>query len=436
MEIKAFRAWRFDKKVVGNAGDCIAPPYDVISDKQQKQLYQKNTYNIVRIDRGKVKPSDSEADNVYTRAAGFLKKWVKAGVLKQDAADSIYAYVQDFEAAGDSWQRSGFVALGKLEEFGTGVRPHEKTLEGPKADRLKLTRATATQFGQIFMLYDDPKKVADKILKKVAAKKPLINMVDEDGVWHRLYPIADAKDINAIVKTMADKGTVIADGHHRYETALNYFHETGNPVAKYQMMTFVNMRNKGLIILPTHRLVGNLQGFDIAAVLKKLAVDFAITPYPFASAKDKNAARGKMFAAMRSVFKKGGVAFGIYAKDTCFYTAVLTNAKAMDAVAGNMSRAWRSLDVSVLHKLILEKFLGIGEKQLASESNIEYIKDVGNAIDESIASVDGEKNQVVFFMNSTRIEQVQQVAAAGEKMPQKSTFFYPKIFTGLTINKF
>lgn len=435
MEIKAFRAWRFDKKAVGNAGDCIAPPYDVISDKQQTQLYKKNKYNIVRIDCGKVKPSDSETNNIYTRAADYLRKWIKAGVLTQDTADSIYAYVQDFEAAGNSWQRSGFVALGKLEEFGTGVRPHEKTLEGPKADRLKLTRATATQFGQIFMLYDDPKKVADKIFKKVAAKKPLINMVDEDGVRHRLYPIADTKDINAIVKTMADKATVIADGHHRYETALNYFHETGNSAAKYQMMTFVNMRNKGLIILPTHRLVGNLQGFDIQKLLKKLAGDFAITSYPFASAKDKNAAREKMFAAMRSVFKKGGVAFGIYTKDKCFYTAVLTNAKAMDAVAANMSRAWRSLDVSVLHKLILEKFLGIGEKQLASESNIEYIKDVGNAIDDSIASVDGEKNQVVFFMNPTRIEQVQQVAAAGEKMPQKSTFFYPKIFTGLTINK-
>ena len=151
--------------------------------------------------------------------------------------------------------------------------------------------------------------------------------------------------------------------------------------------------------------------------------------------KDKNTAREKMFAAMRSAFKKGKTAFGIYADEKCFYTAVLTNAKAMDKVAGKMSKAWRSLDVSVLHKLILEKILGIGEKQLASESNIEYIKDVGNAIDESIASVDGEKNQVVFFMNPTRIEQVQQVAAAGEKMPQKSTFFYPKIFTGLTINK-
>ena len=206
MEIKAFKAWRFDKRAVGNAGDCIAPPYDVISDTQQKQLYQKNKYNIVRIDKGKVKPTDSETDNVYTRAAGFLKKWVKAGVLKPDAVESIYAYVQDFEAAGASWQRSGFVALGKLEEFGTGVRPHEKTLEGPKADRLKLTRATATQFGQIFMLYDDPKKVADKIIKKVGAKKPLINFVDEDGVRHRLYPIADAKDINAIIKTMVGQG--------------------------------------------------------------------------------------------------------------------------------------------------------------------------------------------------------------------------------------
>jgi uncharacterized protein (DUF1015 family) len=435
VEIKAFKAWRFDKKVVGKVGDCIAPPYDVISEKQQKQLYKKNKFNIVRIDRGKVNPADTESDNVYTRAADYLNKWIKAGVLKQDNAENIYAYVQDFEAAGAKWQRSGFVALGKLEEFGTGVRPHEKTLEGPKADRLKLTRETAAQFGQIFMLYDDPKKVADKIIKRAALKKPAINFVDDDGVRHRLYPVADTKDINAIVRTMSNKGTVIADGHHRYETALNYCRETGNPAAKYQMMTFVNMRNKGLIILPTHRLVGNLKGFDIARVLKKLEGDFEITPYPFSTNKDKNGAKEKMFARMRSEFKKGRTAFGLYTKDKSFYTVTLTNPKAMDKAAGQMSRAWRSLDVSVLHKLILEKILGIGEKQLASESNIEYIKDVGNAIDESIASVDGEKNQVVFFMNPTRIEQVQQVAAAGEKMPQKSTFFYPKIFTGLTINK-
>jgi uncharacterized protein (DUF1015 family) len=435
MEIRAFRAWRFDKVVVGNVGDCIAPPYDVISDKQQTQLYKKNKYNIVRIDRGKINPADSETDNVYTRAADYLHKWIKAGVLKQDNAECLYAYVQDFEAAGKKWQRSGFIALGKLEEFGTGVRPHEKTLEGPKADRLKLTRATAAQFGQIFMLYDDPKKIADKIIKKASSQKPLIDFMDEDGVRHRLYPIADAKDINAIVKTMAGNSTVIADGHHRYETALNYYGETGNPAAKYQMMTFVNMRNKGLIILPTHRLVGNLKGFNIGKLLKKLEGDFAITSYPFNTNKDKNKAREKMFAAMRSALRKGKVVFGIYVKDKHFYTAVLTNEKAMDNAAPQMSKAWRSLDVSVLHKLILEKFLGIGEKQLASESNIEYIKDVGNAIDESIASVDGGKNQVVFFMNPTRIEQVQQVAAAGEKMPQKSTFFYPKIFTGLTINK-
>ena len=263
MEIKAFKAYRFNPDVVGDSGKCIAPPYDVINSVQQQQLYQQSPYNIVRIIKGKTEAGDNETKNQYTRAADYLKDWLAKGALKQDDKEAIYAYVQDFEVAGKNYRRSGFVALGKLVEYGSGVRPHEKTLDGPKADRLKLMQATAAQFGQIFMLYEDAKKTADKIIEKtIAAKKPMIAFTDEDKVRHLMFAIDDTKDISAIVQAMSDKETLIADGHHRYETALNYRRLTKNPAADWQMMTFINMQNEGLVILPMHRLVGGIAGFE------------------------------------------------------------------------------------------------------------------------------------------------------------------------------
>jgi uncharacterized protein (DUF1015 family) len=436
MEIKAFKAYRFDPKVVGEAGACIAPPYDVINSDQQERLYRQSPYNIVRIIKGKVEAGDNEMENQYTRAADHLKDWLAKGALKQDSKEAIYAYVQDFEAAGKKYRRSGFIALGKLAEYGSGVRPHENTLDGPKTDRLKLMQATAAQFGQIFMLYDDAKKTADKIIEKTAAaEKPMIDFTDEEKVRHQMFAIDDAKDISAIAGAMKDKETVIADGHHRYETALNYRRLTDNPVADWQMMAFVNMQNEGLVILPIHRLVSSVAGFDLKKLLAELSKDFDSSRFSFSSAASMGGAREKMFKKMRSEFGCGRACFGVYTADKAFYTIALRNYAVMDRIAGQLSAASRKLDVTVLHKLILERVLGIGEQQLAGETNIEYIKDIGVVVDEAIAAVDKGQRQVVFFMNPTRAEQVKQIAAANEKMPQKSTFFFPKIFSGLTINK-
>lgn len=436
MEIKAFKAYRFNSDVVGDVGRCIAPPYDVVNDAQQARLYQQSPYNIVRIIRGRTETGDNEKKNQYTRAADYLKNWLQKGVLKQDGKEAIYAYVQDFEIAGASYRRSGFVALGKLAEFGSGVRPHEKTLDGPKADRLKLMQATAAQFGQIFMLYQDAQKTADKIIEKtVAAKKPVIDFTDEDRVKHQLFIIDDAKDISVIVQAMNDKETLIADGHHRYETALNYRRTTNNPAADWQMMTFINMQNPGLVILPTHRLIGDIADFDFKKLLVELANDFECTKFAFSARLNKADAKKKMFEKMRSEFDAGRSCFGLYAANGAFYVIILKNYAVMDRIVPQLSIASRKLDVTILHKLILEKILGIGDEQLAGESNIEYIKDIGEAVDGAITKVDSGEKQVLFFMNPTKVEQVKQVAAANEKMPQKSTFFYPKIFSGLTINK-
>lgn len=434
MEIKAFQGYRFDPAVVGDVGKCIAPPYDVIDEKMLASLTARSEYNVARVTRPQPKPGDNEQDNQYTRAGKLLKQWFEKGVMKKDRRDSVYAYVQDFDIAGAHYRRSGFIALGKLEEFGSGVQPHEKTLDGPKADRLKMLRAKGANLGQIFLLYDDPEKVADGLIAKAASRPALLDAVDDDGVRHRLYAIDDPGEIGRLTAMMAPQPTIIADGHHRYEVALQYMRETGKPSAKYRMMTFVNMRNEGLIILGTHRLLVQMAGFSAGKILGSLNGSFEVMRNVFASENEKLTARAKMHEQMAEAFRKGKNAFGLYAADGAFTTLTLKDASAMDEFA-TMSKAARSLDVNVLHKLILDKHLGIGDKQLAGQSNLEYVKDFPHCIETALAKVDAGQAQAMFWMNPTRIEQVRAVAAVGEKMPQKSTFFYPKIFTGLVVNK-
>ena len=435
MEIRAFKAVRFNGEVVADTGKCISPPYDVIEDSYRERLYERSEHNVVRIIKGETTVADNADYNQYSRAGKYFNDWLASGVLKQDDSESIYAYVQNFCIGGEEFCRSGFIALGKLTEFGKGVQPHEKTLEGPKADRLNLMRATAGQFGQIFMIYDDVEQVADKVIAASAAKPALLNFTDQDEVRHRLFAIDSAEDIEAIQTMMSSRDAIIADGHHRYETALNYLAESDNPTAQYRMMTFVNMRNEGLTILPTHRLVSNLPDFDLDSLIAKLGSEFDITEYKFEGKAEKSAARQKAFAEIKMQFDDNCNSFVLYAGTNSFYTVTLGDGQAMNTAAANMSNAAKGLDVNVLHTLILDKQLGIGEKQLAEQSNLAYIKDIGDAIARSIAKVDSKESQAVFFMNPTRNEQVQAIAAAGEKMPQKSTFYYPKIFTGLTINK-
>ncbi len=435
MEIKSFKALRFNPAVVGSAGDCIAPPYDVIDADLQQRLYQKNEFNIVRIIRGKTTSSDNGNDNQYTRATDYLNKWIAKGALKQESCESIYAYLQDFEVAGIAFQRGTFISLGKLEEYGGGVKAHENTLSGPKVDRLNLQRATATQFGLIFMLYEDPEKIADKIIKKAAADNALITFVDEDNVTHRLFDVTDNNDIEQIRKMMKDKSCVIADGHHRYATSLNYYKETKNPNTAYQIMAFANTLNEGMVVLATHRLVYGLSNFSTETVLEGLKTNFEITEYKFDSENTRQQAKDKMLEQMKAESARDKNAYGIYTADNTFRVAVLKKSSAMDIAVPDKSKPYRRLEVSVLHKLILEDLLGIGEKQLAAKSNLEYVKDTPNAVDDTIAKVDAGRIQAAFFTNPEKMKMIRQVADAGEKMPQKSTFFFPKIYTGMTIYK-
>jgi uncharacterized protein (DUF1015 family) len=436
MEVKPFKAFRFDASVVGDVGQCIAPPYDVIGTDERDALYRQSEYNVVRITKGKTAPGDDGQHNAYTRAAEFLRRWIAAGVLKQDDRDALYGYVQDFELGGIAFQRLSFIALGKLEEFGKTVRPHEQVFEKPMLDRLNLERATAARFGLVFMLYADPGRVADKIIQKAMQQEPLVDFVDEQGVRHRLYAIAADSDIEAIATMMRDKSCIIADGHHRYTTGLKYMRESGNPAARYQMIAFTNTRQKGLVVLATHRLVGGLKDFQPAQFLAGLEESFTVTPFAFtADAQAKEQAGRRMLAEMKARHEQGQTALGLYMGDGAFYVALLKDGAPMKAVVPDKSDAWRALDVSVLQKLVLERLLGLDEERMGDAAYVEYIKDLPNAMTELIERIDAGHKQIAFFTNPVKMQQLTRVTEAGERMPHKSTYFYPKMYTGLTIQK-
>ena len=435
MEIKPFKAFRYDKTRAGDVGACIAPPYDVISPEQQQQLYKSSDYNIVRVIKPKAQPDNSEKDNIYTRAADYFNDWIKQGVLKLDSDERIYAYVQDFELAGAWFRRLSLVALGKLEPFGKTVRAHENTMLGPRKDRLELKKATAADFGLVFLLYEDSDHIADDIIQGSITDEPLVDFTDEQNVRHRLFDVKNHADISAVVEMMKNKTCIIADGHHRYETGLAYTEETKNPAAQYQMLAFANTCHEGLIILATHRFVGKLDNFSFEDFLSKLKGNFEITRLDFDSPESARQARRDMLAKMKVGHAKDDNTFGIYGGDGAFYVARLKDISGMDKAAPAMSLAWRKLDVTVLSKLVLDEILGIDDEKLAQGTNVQYIKDSGNKAKELVRQIDTGDGQIVFFMNPPKIEHIKAVADAGERMPQKSTYFYPKIFTGLTIYK-
>ena len=435
MEIRPFRAFRYDPGVVGDAGSCMAPPFDVIGPKQQEQLYQKSPYNIVRIIKGRTKPSDNSQENQYTRAAQYLNGWTKDGVLKQDRKATIYGYVQDFELMGTALRRLNFIALAKLEDFGKIVRPHEQILDAPMIDRLKLKKATGARFGLVFMLYEDKENVAERAIESAAEQEPLIDFVNDDNIRHRLFAITSRENIDAITQMMSDKSCIIADGHHRYTTGLNYYKQSSDPAARYQMLAFTNVCQDGLKILATHRLVGNVDNFDTEALLTSLGENFEIIRYPFSAPGTKTQAETKMLAQLKTKHDSNENAFGIYAGNNCFYVAALKDKRAMDSAVPDKSPAWRALDAAVLQKLVLEKILHIDQEKLTKGKNVQYVKDAPDAIDASLARIDAGEQQVVFFMNPVKMQQLKMVTDEGERMPPKSTYFYPKMYTGLTIQE-
>lgn len=438
--VSPFRAYRYNKKRV-KLDNVIVQPYDKINPELQEQYYKRDQYNAVRIILGKEEKGDNPLNNKYTRASSFLYHWIQSSVLVRDAKPAFYAYNQEYKVEGKKLIRKGFIGLCEVEPFGKTVKAHEKTLDAPKADRLNLMRATHTTQGQIFMLYSDSKCAVDQILnKEIGQRKPDMQIKDDFGEIHKLWIIDNPKAISGIQAVMKDKKLFIADGHHRYETGVNYYNEmkslgvqkTGNENIQNLMMTFINIDEPGLTVLATHRLVHSLKSFKRQDFFKKLEKYFTVEEFAHKEGGEPQA-RKKLFVAMD---KDAGTShiFGLYIKgDKTYYLLKMKDDSEMKKlVKGEHSDVYKKLDVTILHSLILEKFLGIGEKELKEQSNVKYVRHR----DKAIETVNKENIQMVFLMNPTKVEEVKKVADKNERMPQKSTDFYPKLLSGLTINKY
>jgi uncharacterized protein (DUF1015 family) len=429
--IEPFRAFRYDPTKVPLA-QVATQPYDKITPAMQDRYYATNPYNLARIILGKRDPSDGPENNPYTRAAKSFRDWRQEGILAQDPEPSIYRYVQRFagpsaaSSDGLQFERQGFIALGKMEDYAAGVVfRHEQTLAKPKADRLDLLRATRAHFGQIFMLYDDPGAEIEEGI--ASADPPTMQMRDEYGVLHEVWRISDLVTVELVRNKMRDKKLIIADGHHRYETALTYRNErrageiAGESLAPYEfvMMTFVNMASPGLLILPTHRVVHGLADFSADA--------FRATAGKFFTVDEADA--GVSPERATSILREAGHTGTAILAATCDRVFLLSRPKSSAEVFKNVSVRQQSLDVVQLHKCLLQEVLGISEAAIRDQTNVSYIRDS----EEAINSVRSGKANVAILMNPVRMQQMRDIAFGGEVLPQKSTDFYPKLLSGLTI---
>ena len=426
--IEPFRAFRYDPARV-SLSDVATQPYDKITPEMQERYYQASPYNLVRIILGKRSATDTAGENCYSRAATSFGEWRRKGILKQDSEPSIYRYIQRFDPPGGGapMERQGFIALAKIEDYADGVVfRHEQTLSKPKADRLDLLRATRAHFGQIFMLYSDDAREIENTL--ATTSPPTGELRDEYGVLHQFWQVSEPDVVNRVREKMADKKLVIADGHHRYETALTYRNERragapdggkGRAPYDYVMMTFVNMDNPGLLVLPTHRVIHGLESFS-PDTFRESAGEF------FSVEEADPAIDARRAIAMLREARHTGTALLAVAKDRAF---LLSRGKAQAAVFQGLSFRQQSLDVVQLHKCLLEKALRISEEAIRNQQNVSYIRDAG----EAMSMVRGGNAQVAFLMNPARVQQVRDIALAGEVLPQKSTDFYPKLLSGLTI---
>jgi len=416
-----------------SAAQVITQPYDKITPAMQERYYAASPYNLVRIILGRSQAGDNTAENVYSRAAGYGREWRAQGIFERDSAPSIYAYSQTFPApSGTSFERRGFIALGRVEDYSAKVVfRHEQTLAKPKADRLDLLRATRVHYEQLFLLYEDSGQI-DALLASGRGARPTIDVTDEYGVVHRVWQISDAGVIRSVGKAMRDQKLVIADGHHRYETALNFRNESRASAGKsddqapyeYVMMTFVNMNDPGLLVLPTHRVVHSLDSFSVDEFRKASGEFFAVEEV-------NGALDAAQATALLDDHGRGGTALLAVTSNRAFllHSPKLAGARFL----GGLSERQQSLDVVQLHKCLLEGVLKLSEESIRNQQNLAYVREAS----EALAAVRGEtagkdRADIAFLMNPCPVQKVRDIAFAGEVMPQKSTDFYPKLLSGLT----
>ncbi len=428
--VHPFRGWRYDVAQVGDLSDVTCPPYDVIDSEFQERLYEQHPCNVIRLELNRDEIGDANPDEKYRRAAEFLKRWIHQGVLIQEHEDSLYVYHQIFEWEGKTYTRRGFLGRIRLERFGEGnVFPHEQTLSGPKADRLKLLAACQMNLSPIFGLYPDDDNAVQAPLEKWVPSITPLEATDHLGVVHRMWPISNHDVIEQVRRSLRDRPVFIADGHHRYETAINY--RDGLTVAgklagpdsspNFVMMMFVGMSDPGLVILPTHRLVSGLESLTKDDLTTALCRNFTLEPV------------GQGGAAARETWDLiaadgGQDVLGLGTTSDGWWTlARLSDGSPMKTLAPDQSDDWRGLGVSLLHKLVLEHLL---KAHHAAGPKCRYV----HLVDEVIASQAAKEVPLACLVPPAQIEHVESIAARLEKMPPKSTYFYPKLQTGLVFN--
>jgi uncharacterized protein (DUF1015 family) len=427
-EIRPFNGVRYDMARVGALADVVAPPYDVIDPALQDKLYDTSPYNVIRLELNREEPGDAATANRYTRAAVFLNDWLKDGVLAEDAAAALYLYHQSFTVLGTTYTRKGFLARVRLEPFGEGkIYPHEQTLAGPKADRLALYRATRYNISPIFGLYADPDATVLRAVEAGLRDRTPLEATDHLGVQNRLWPIDDPKTHTLVQGLMGPRPIFIADGHHRYETGLKYRDECAaagtlagpDDPANFCMMMLVGMSDPGLLIMPTHRLVSGFQNLTAEALVERLAPEFDVR----IKGKGPESAR----AVWEEIATSGAqemLGFGT-SYDDHWLTTRLRSDSVMDRLAPDHSPEWRSLGVSILHVFVFKRLLNP-----LGNPTYRYV----HLLDEVTADVAAQRCDLACLVQPAGMDHVESIASKLEKMPPKSTYFYPKLLSGLVLN--
>lgn len=424
--IEPFAGIRFDSARVGRLDDVVAPPYDVIMAAEEERLRARSSHNIVYLDL----PRDEGGADRYSVAGKRYREWLASGALVRDPVPRFYVMQQKSTASGSEHVTTGLVAAVGLEPLGTSILPHEETLVGPKADRLSLMRATAANLSPIYGIYADPSKTASAVLDGIVSREPLAEVADDTGVRHGLWSTSDPNEVRALREAVEKHIIFIADGHHRYKTALVYADErregrlgASHGPADRTMMFLVNVDSEDLTILPVHRLVRGVDGPGLGSVRERLEDRLEVIP---STARDQEA----LLVEMRSQAR--APVFGLYLGPGHGYhlLALRRGADIDKLVSDAHSPAWKRLDVTLLHRLVVEGALGVARADVENQSAVAFTKDAADAV----ARVDAGEFQLALFLNPTPVAAVDTIARNGETMPQKSTYFYPKPATGLVIN--
>jgi uncharacterized protein (DUF1015 family) len=436
-EIAPFRGLRYNQEKVPDLAQVVIPPYDVISREEQQAFHERSPHNFIRLELGLPTPEDSSENNPHTRAAAWMRQWEHQGILVRNPKPSIYCYELDYKNGHEPVKtRKGFICALRLEDFSSGrVRPHEKTFQAIKDERLALMLACNANLSPVFALYPDSNEKAYSALASGRRGDPVISFTDFAGMTHRVWPVTDRPVLEEVRKLTLDKPIFIADGHHRYETALNYRNAlrerygSGNPHAscEFIMVYLTDMNEPGLTILPTHRLLRNLGQWDCERLVERAKSYFHVQRF-----ESENGDELRWKEAIRAGSLRKDTTIGFYCKDAAS-VYVLTAKR--DVVSSMLEQKGtplplRTLDVVVLDQLVLRGLLGLSDQFLANERNISFMNDFAEALD----AVKSCRFDAGFFINHTRIEQVREVASAGLIMPHKSTYFYPKVISGLVVN--